>query len=67
MDGRDKMKNEKLIRAFLESRVKILKALWTAYELEQFDDFSKILLYQEQLEDLCWILDIEPITRYNVT
>ena len=59
------MKSEKEIRIVLEQKISEFNCLVNAFFSEKKLDLGKLYQLQSEIEDLCWILDIEPITKYN--
>ncbi len=65
---RGKMKTKQQIEDLLTMRVESLKVLSRIFWQRKGNKntLGECYKMQEQVEDLCWILDIEPITKYNV-
>ena len=58
------MKDEKLIKKMLKLRVEEFNCLANAFWNHEII-LTGLPEMQRNIEDLCWILDIEPITKYN--
>jgi len=59
------MKTKKQIKDMFALRLKEFQVLAKHYHKTNEGDLGTLYGMQKNIEDICWILEIEPITKFN--